>query len=115
MAFYDISVCPVPNDRKDAFLAHSRTCAELFKREGALSVIDTWGAEVPDGKVTDFKRSVQASADETVCVGWITWPDKATRDSAWEKLMSDPTMQGISMPFDGKRMIFAGFDLLNES
>uniref|UniRef100_UPI003514B15F DUF1428 family protein n=1 Tax=Brevundimonas sp. TaxID=1871086 RepID=UPI003514B15F len=47
-----------------------------------------------------------------VAVGWITWPDKATRDTAWETLMQDEAMMKLDMPFDGKRMIFAGFDVL---
>ena len=114
MSFFDVSVCAVPNDKPDAYLAHCKGFADIARREGALAVTDTWGADVPDGKVTDFKRSVQATADETVCVGWIVWPDKAARDAAWEKLMADPEMQNMAMPFDGKRMIFGGFDGINE-
>ena len=49
---------------------------------------------------------------ETVAVGWITWPDKATRDAAWEKMMQDERLAGAEMPFDGKRMIFGGFETL---
>jgi len=70
---------------------------------------------VPDGKLTDFRRAVQATADEAVVFSWIEWPDKATRDSVFarmEELMkSDPRMSPETnpMPFDGKRMIFGGF------
>lgn len=115
MSFFDVSVAAVPTASRDAYLAHCQAAADLFKREGALAVTDTWGADIPDGKVTDFKRAVQAAPDETVAVGWIAWPDKATRDSAWEKLMADPEMQSLSMPFDGKRMIFGGYEGLHET
>lgn len=114
MSFFDVSVAAVSNDKREEYQKHCKEAAELFKREGALAVTDTWGADIPDGKVTDFKRAVQAAEGETVAVGWITWPDKATRDAAWEKLMGDPAMQQMEMPFDGKRMIFGGYDGINE-
>ncbi len=72
-----------------------------------------------DGKVTDFRRAVAATADEAVVFSWIEWPDKATRDAAMAKMMgwmenpesADPRMDPAKnpMPFDGKRMIFGGF------
>ena len=67
---------------------------------------------MPDGKVTDFKRSVQATADEKVVFSWIVWPSKAVRDAAQKKMMEDPHMKDMDMPFDGKRMIFGGFEPL---
>jgi uncharacterized protein YbaA (DUF1428 family) len=84
--------------------------ATLFKEYGATRVVECWGDDVPDGKVTDFKRSVQAGSGETVVFSWIEWPDKATRDAGMKKAMEDPRMQpNGEMPFDGKRMIFGGF------
>ena len=114
MSFFDVSVCAVPTDKRAAYLEHCKVFADAARAHGALSVTDTWGVDIPDGKVTDFNRAVQATADETVCVGWVSWPDKATRDAAWEKLMTDPAMQNMSMPFDGKRMIFGGYEGINE-
>lgn len=112
MAFLDITVIPVPTAGKAAYLEHSRQSTVFFKAQGALKVTECWGEDVPDGKATDFKRAVQLKTDETVAVGWITWPDRATRDKAWEVLMQDERMMKLDMPFDGKRMIFAGFDVL---
>jgi uncharacterized protein YbaA (DUF1428 family) len=116
MPFLDITVIPVPTAKKDAYLKHSTVMSPLFREQGALSVTETWGEDVPDGKVTDFKRAVALQDGETVAVGWITWPDKATRDAGWEKLMQDERMMGgDEPPFDGKRMIFAGFDVIAEN
>lgn len=115
MPFFDVTVMPVPTDKKDAHAAHSARAAALFKDHGATAVTDCWGAEVPDGKLTDFKKSVALQEGETVAVGWITWPDKATRDAGWEALMQDPRMADMQPSFDGKRMIYAGFDGLAES
>jgi uncharacterized protein YbaA (DUF1428 family) len=57
---------------------------------------------------------VNAQSDEVVVFGWWEFPSKAARDSANEKMMKDPRMQqfGADMPFDGKRMIFGGFNIL---
>lgn len=114
MAYIDATVIAVPTAKKDAYIAFAGKVDPWFKEVGALSVIDAWGSDVPDGKVTDYKRAVQATADETVVLGWITWPDKATRDAGWEKIMQDPRMQGLDQPFDGKRMIFGGFEVVVE-
>ena len=66
---------------------------------------------MPDGKVTDFRRAVQAKPDETVVFSWVEWPDKATRDAGMDRVMKDPRMNPETnpMPFDGKRMIYGGF------
>ena len=114
MPFLDITVIPVPDASKAAYLEHARAMAPIFREHGATAVTDTWGEDVPDGKQTDFKRAVALQDGETVAVGWITWPDRATRDRAWEALMQDQRMMATPMPFDGKRMIFAGFELINE-
>ncbi len=114
MPFLDITVIPVPTANKAAYLDHSRKTTPFFKEHGATAVTETWGEDVPDGKVTDFKKAVALQDGETVVVGWITWPDRATRDAAWEKLMQDERMMSGEPPFDGKRMIFAGFDVVLE-
>ncbi len=115
MPYIDGTVAAVPTAGKDAYLAHARATAAVFKEHGALQVTETWGDDVPDGKLTDFKRSVQAKEDETVTFAWITWPDKATRDAAWPKIMEDGRLAAAPMPFDGKRMIFGGFEVVLEA
>jgi uncharacterized protein YbaA (DUF1428 family) len=79
--------------------------------------VESWGDDIPDGKVTDFKGAVKATPDEVVVFSWLEYPDKATRDKANEKIMSDPKMKqmGAAMPFDGQRMIFGGFQPINDT
>ena len=116
MPFLDITVIPVKTGDREAYLDHSRKMSALFREAGALSITETWGADVPEGKLTDFRRAVALEDGETVAVGWIAWPDKAVRDKAWEALMSDERMMGGKAPhFDGKRMIFGGFDVIAEN
>ena len=109
MSYVDGFVAAVPKANKDQYLAHAKESAKIFKELGATKCIETWEDDVPDGKVTDFHRAVQAKPDEAVVFSWITWPDKATRDDAWKKSMEDDRMKNMQMPFDGKRMIYGGF------
>jgi uncharacterized protein YbaA (DUF1428 family) len=114
MAYIDGMIAAVPTAGKDAYLEHARAADAIIMEYGATSCVENWGDDIPDGKVTDFRRSVQANADETVVFSWITWPDKATRDAGWAKLMQDSRLTAMTMPFDGKRMIFGGFETILE-
>ena len=115
MAYMDGFVIAVPTANKQAFIDHARMAASMFIEFGATRIIECWGDDVPDGKLTDFRRAVQASEEETVVFSWIEWPDKATRDAGMARMMelasTDPRMDPKTnpMPFDGKRMIFGGF------
>jgi len=109
MGYVDGMLAAVPDDRKAEYQAFSAEHAALFREHGATRIVDTWGDDVPDGKVTDFKGAVKAQAGETVAFSWIEWPSKAARDEGWGKMMQDPRMSGKPMPFDGKRMIYGGF------
>jgi uncharacterized protein YbaA (DUF1428 family) len=109
MSYIDGFVIAVPTVNRQKFIEHARPLDQVFIELGAIRVIEAWGDDVPDGKVTDFRRAVQATPDESVAFSWIEWPDKATRDAAMKKLMEDPRMD-TPMPFDGKRMIFGGFE-----
>ena len=116
MEYVDGFVVPVPAGNKDAYREMAVKFAPLFKEFGALRMVECWGDDVPDGKVTDFRRAVQAEEGEVVVFSWITWPDKATRDAGMKRVMVDPRMQpGGDMPFDGKRMIFGGFQVILDS
>ena len=108
--YIDGWVVPVPSDKKDAYQAIAQKMAGTFKGLGALRVVEAWGDDVPDGKVTDYKRAVKAEEGENIVYSYVEWPDKATRDAGWAKMMEDPAMQNQDMPFDGKRMFWGGFE-----
>ena len=112
MTYVEGFVVAVPTANKEAYRKHAADAAPLFKEFGVSRMVEAWGDDVPDGKVNDLKGAVQAKDDETVVFSWFEYPDKATRDAANEKMMSDPRMaaMGGDMPFDGKRMIIGGFD-----
>ena len=112
MTYVDGFVVPVPAGKKEAYREMAAVAATIFKEHGAIRVVECWGDDVPDGKVTDFKRAVDARAGETVVFSWIEWPSKAARDEGSKKVMSDPRLKKDDMPFDGKRMIYGGFAVM---
>ena len=117
MTYVDGYLLAVPTAQKDRYLEMARETAALFKKHGALRIVENWGDDVPDGKITSFPMAVKLKPDETVVFSWMVWPSKAVRDEAWKKIMEDPRMdpERFEMPFDGKRMIYGGFTILVES
>ena len=116
MSYVDGFVVPVPADKKAAYRDLCARTATLFKEMGALAVVECWGDDVPDGKVTDFKRAVQVQSGENVVFSWIVWPSKQVRDAANEKMMNDPRMKmDKDPPFNMQRMIYGGFQIFADS
>lgn len=115
MTYIDGFVIAVPTAHRQKFIDHANSANSVFMEQGALRILECWGDEVPEGKQTDFRRAVQATAEETVVFSWIEWPDKATRDAAMARMdtlmATDPRMspEHNPMPFDGARMIYGGF------
>ena len=116
MAYVDGFVAAVPNQNKAEFLEHAKIMAAVFKDHGALKVVDTWGDDVPEGETTSFPMAVKKKDDETVVFSWIIWPSKEARNAGWQASMEDARMHPDQhpMPFDGKRLIYGGFDLISE-
>jgi uncharacterized protein YbaA (DUF1428 family) len=113
MSYVDGYVQAVPTANREAYAEMARISAPLFRDHGALSVVECWGDDVPDGVVTSFPLAVKKEPHETVVFSWIIWPDKATRDAAYPAMEADPRFapvveQGRALS-DGKRMIFGGF------
>lgn len=113
MHFVDGFVAAVPTANREAYLQHCALAALVFKENGALTVVDAWGDDVPPGELTSFPLAVQCKADETVVFGWITWPSRQVRDTGFAAVMADSRLQSLALPFDGKRMIFGGFEVIS--
>lgn len=116
MTYFEGFVVPVPEANKEAYRKHASEAAPLFQEFGVRRMVEAWDSDVHEGKVTDFRMAVDAKPDEKVVFSWFEYPDKAARDAASEKFRNDPRMKemGANMPFDGKRMIFGGFDAIVE-
>ncbi|WP_289028309.1 DUF1428 domain-containing protein [uncultured Paraglaciecola sp.] len=112
MSYVDGFVAAVPTENKDQYINHAKIAAIVFKEHGALNIVENWEDDVPEGKITSFPLAVKKQADEAVVFSWIVWPSKEVRDTAWQKVMEDPRMDPNEnpMPFDGKRLIYGGFN-----
>ncbi|WP_347402751.1 DUF1428 domain-containing protein [Sphingomonas hankyongi] len=116
MTYFEGFIVPVPEANKDAYLQHATNASGLFNEVGVRRMVESWDSDVPEGKVTDFRKAVDAKPDEKIVFSWFEYPSRQERDAANEKFMSDPRMEemGKNMPFDGKRMIMGGFDAIVE-
>jgi uncharacterized protein YbaA (DUF1428 family) len=114
MPYIDGFVAAVPTANKAAYKKHAEDAAVVFKQHGALKLVECWGDDVPPGEVTSFPMAVKCRDDETVVFSWILWPSREARNAGMEKAMTDPRLQPDvnPMPFDGKRMIFGGFEMI---
>ncbi len=114
MNYVDGFVAAVPTANREQYIQHARDAAVVFKEHGALRVVECWGDDVPEGKVTSFPLAVQCRPEETVIFSWLVWPSREVRDRAMAKVMVDPRLQPDvnPMPFDGKRLIYGGFEVV---
>ena len=103
-------VVPVPGDKKDAYRKMADDAWEMFRGYGALRLVEAWQDDVPEGKQTDFFRTVKAEPGEQVVFSFIEWPSREVCDAASEKMQAEMTPPAAEeMPFDSKRMIYGGF------
>ena len=115
MSYIDGFVIPVGKADQAKVTDHALGIDKFFLEYGATRVVECWADDVPEGKVTSFRRAVQANDGETALFSWIEWPDKVTRDAAMKAMETNEAMMAEPMPFDGKRMIFGGFEpIVNE-
>jgi len=115
MSYVDGFVAPVLATNRKAYTEHAEGTAAMFKENGASAVVECWGDDVPEGKLTSFPLAVKCEPGEVVVFSWIAWPSRAVRDEAWKKMTDDPRMKSDAMPpFDGKRLIYGGFEVLLE-
>jgi len=117
MTYFEGFVVPVPEGNKDAYLKHAANFAPLIREVGVQRMVESWESDVPEGKLTDFRKAVDAKPDEKIVFSWFEYPNRQARDATNEKFMSDPQIAeaaGKEMPFDGKRMVMGGFDAIVE-
>ena len=114
MSYVDGFVASVPTANKEVYKQHAEEAGRVFKEHGALKLVECWGDDVPEGEITSFPMSVKCKDEETVVFSWILWPSKEARNQGMERAMADPRLQADKnpMPFDAKRMIFGGFDMI---
>lgn len=117
MSYVDCFVAAVPTENKQKYIEHAKLAGQVFKDCGALEIVENWGDDVPDGELTSIPMAVKAQEDESVVFSWVIWPSKQVRDAGWQAMMEDSRMspEVNPMPFDGKRLIYGGFNTILKS
>ena len=106
-SYIDGYVLAVPIAQRESYRQHAVDAARVFRKYGALSLVETWGDDVPQGKVTSLPMAVKCQPDETGRLSWTVWPAKATRDQGQAAFMADIRTPKQTPP-DRQRMIFGG-------
>jgi uncharacterized protein YbaA (DUF1428 family) len=116
MPYVDGFVVPVPKTNLDTYRKMSEKCGAIWREHGALQFRECVADDVKPGKLTSFPQSVDLKDGETVVFSWIVYESRAQRDEVNDKVMKDPRMADMmkpeAMPFDGKRMIYGGFETI---
>ena len=114
MTYFDGFIVAVPKANREQYRRHAAEAFPVFEEMGIRRHVEAWASDVPDGEMTDFRKAVQATPDEDVVFSWFEYSSREVRDQVAEKMMSDPRMQAMAatMPFDGKRMFWGGFDII---
>jgi uncharacterized protein YbaA (DUF1428 family) len=112
MAYVDGFLLAVPKDRIEEYKKMATLGAEVWMEHGALAYSECIGDDVPYGELTSFPRAVHAKDDEVVVFSWILYKSREHRDEVNGKVMKDKRLEGSmkDAPFDGKRMMFGGFE-----
>jgi uncharacterized protein YbaA (DUF1428 family) len=112
MSYVDGFLVAVPKANIEAYKDMARKAGEVWKEHGALKYVECLGDDVPYGELTSFPRAVQAKEDETVVFSWVVYNSRQDRDAIVAKVMADPRLQGDEWKsvFDGKRLIYGGFE-----
>jgi uncharacterized protein YbaA (DUF1428 family) len=116
--YIDAYVIPLPKKNIDAYRKLATEAGKVWKEHGALSYVEGIAEDVKPGKVTSFPQAVKLELDETVIVAWIVYESRAHRDRVNEAAMKDPRLAGMNaktMPFDGMRMFWGGFEVFAEA
>lgn len=114
MSYIDGFVVPVKTSRRQEYTEMASRMSKRYLEWGATTVFECWGDDVPEGKVTDFRRAVAAEPDETIVFSYVVWPSKEARDAGNQQMMEDPEMKAWMAnekdpPFSTERMIYGGF------
>ncbi len=116
MSYIDGFVIPVPKKNLGEYKRIAKLCAKVWKEHGALEVKECVAEDVKVGKLTSFPRAVIRKPSETVIFSWIVYKSRADRDKVNAKVMKDARLKDMmtpeGAPFDAKRMIYGGFDVI---
>ena len=114
--YVDGFVLAVPKRNIPAYRRIAEKAAKVWREHGALEYRECVGEDMNVKFGVPFPRQMKVKKGETVVFAWITYKSRAHRDRVNAKVMKDPRLsEGMdpnNMPFDCKRMVYGGFEVL---
>jgi uncharacterized protein YbaA (DUF1428 family) len=118
MPYVDGYVLPVPKKNVQAYRRIAQKAGKVWREHGALEYRECVGEDLDVKMGMPFPRLMEVKPGETVVFAWVVFKSRAHRDRVNAKVMKDPRLADMdpkSMPFDVKRMVYGGFDVLVEA
>ncbi len=113
--YVDGFVLPIPEKNAAAYRRIARKAGKIWREHGALEYKECIADDVKPGRYTSFPQSVKLKAGEVVWFSWIVFASRKHRDRVNAKVMADPRLASLmdpkQAPFDGRRMIYGGFQI----
>jgi len=116
--YIDGFVIPIKKKNLALYEPMARTGAKLWTEHGALEYFECFGDDLKIPYGAGFPRQMKLKRGETVILAFIVFRSRAHRDKVNARVMKDPRMSGgvpPKMPFDMKRMLYGGFEVLLEA
>jgi len=115
--YVDGFLIPIAKENVGKYKELAQKAGEIWKEHGALEYYECVGDDLEIEKMVSFKKSADASENETVIFAWIVFESREHRDKVNAAVMEDPRLKEAmhsadSKAFDYKRMAYGGFKTL---
>lgn len=115
--YVDGYIIPIKKKNVKAYKKMAALGCKVWMDHGALDYYECVGENLKSEWGMGFTKMCKLKPDETVIFAYVVYKSKADRKKINAKVMDDPRMhiEGMTMPFDGKRFCVGGFDVLVSS
>jgi len=113
--YVDGYVLAVPKKNLPAYRRIAQRAGKVWRKHGALDYKECVGEDPQTKWGISFSRALRLKPGETVVFSYIVFKSRAHRDRVNAKAMKDPSLferKDKPMPFDMKRMVYGGFQVL---
>ena len=114
--YADGFVIPIARSKLAAYRRMATVAAKVWKEHGALDYKECVGEDLNSAFALSFPKGIGAKRGETIIFSWITYRSRQHRDRVNARVMKDPRIAGMcgekDMPFDCRRMLHGGFEVM---
>ena len=116
MNYVDGYVIPVPKKNIAEYRRIAQKAGKIWREHGALQYMECVGEDLKVKWGVPFPKTLKTKPHETVIFSFIVFKSRTHRDKVNSNVMKDKRLTAMidesSMPFDCKRMVYGGFNVL---